>query len=199
MPITIDIDLTTQRIHELTQGGFVKLTDIFWIITDEYFDPDELTPEDEVWIDEAVKKALTEKQLLQTAWSGDTSYDKLEYAFEILRGLGYIALHQAGNTISDGKEDVKDIWKAVGGPKSEILGYCFYHSQDVDRAVHTGNLYLAFSGIGATREESIQRSTVLAMKIRETMENMGFQTSWDGNLDNRIDIHFGQWTKRSMY
>ena len=67
----------------------------------------------------------------------------------------FIALHEAGTTISDGIADVSEIWHENGGEASGLTGYCFYHEQDRDRAAEFGGLSLAFGSM-TDRTESTQ-------------------------------------------
>ncbi|MBN3801907.1 hypothetical protein GXB81_02380 [Paraburkholderia sp. Ac-20336] len=197
MPLSLNTQDTHWRIHELVWGGFHALDDIEAIITDEYLDPDDLNADDLVWVKSEVAQATAAKRAMEAEWSNPTEYDRLEKVFQALRVEHFIALHCAGNTNQEGKDDAREAWKAAGGPGSGLLGYCFYHSQDVDRVVDTGHLYLSFSGVGPTPQARDEHTLLLSRRLIELLREAGFATHWSGSIEERIDIDLGQWRKRS--
>ncbi|WP_141505695.1 DUF6891 domain-containing protein [Paenibacillus luteus] len=199
MAITLDPKDTSNRIHELVWGGFHADEDIEWIITEEYLDPEELNLEDFAWVTAETARACAEKQAAEESWPEHTEFDRLEAVFTQLRADHIIALHKAGNTLSEGHEDVQEIWQEAGRFDSGIRGCCFYHSQDVEGAVHTGQLYLAFSG-GMIREPEQREANTLAVgsRIAELLQAAGFDTEWDGSINDRIKVNLGQWRKRGF-
>jgi len=126
-----------------------------------------------------------------------TEYDRLEAVFAQLRSEKIIALHRAGNTLADGHDDVREQWRAAGRMESGIRGCCFYHAQDLDRAVRTGRLHLAFSGGMIPEIEQREANTVVVgRRIVELLRAAGFGVQWSGNIDERIEADLGQWRKR---
>lgn len=57
---------------------------------------------------------------------------------------GVSAPEHRGCTQSDGYEDVRAAWEDATR-KSGIIGHCFDHGQDLERAVEGGGLYLTLS------------------------------------------------------
>ena len=197
MALTLDPEDTRGRIHDLVWSGFHADADIGWMITDEYLDPDELTPEDRAWIKAETTRACAAKRAAEAQWPAQTEYDRLEAVFAQLRSEKIIALHRAGNTLSDGHDDVREQWRAAGRLESGIRGCCFYHAQDLDGAVRSGRLYLAFSG--GMIPEIAQReanTVVVGRRIVELLRDAGFGAQWSGNINERIEADLGQWRKR---
>lgn len=197
MKITLNPNDTLNRINELVWGGFHADEDIEWIITEEYLNPDELNLADFVWVAEETTRSCREKRAAEEAWPVLTEFDRLEAVFAQLRNEKFIALHKTGNTLSEGHEDVQEIWENAGRFDSGIRGSCFYHSQDVDGAVHTGQLYIAFSGGMIPDSEQREANTLaVGQRIAELLQAAGFDTEWDGNINERIKVNLGQWRKR---
>ncbi|MDH6592420.1 hypothetical protein M2165_002309 [Variovorax sp. TBS-050B] len=197
MALTLDPEDTRARIHDLVWCGFHPDADVEWMIADEYLDPDELTAEDRAWIKAEAAQACAAKRAAEAAWPAQTEYDRLEAVFAQLRSEKIIALHRAGNTLADGHDDVREQWRAAGRMESGIRGCCFYHSQDLDAAVRTGRLYLAFSGGMIPEIEQREANTVaVGRRIVELLRAAGFEANWSGNINERIEADLGQWRKR---
>lgn len=198
MALSIDTHATHDRIHDLVWGGFHADAEIKRVITDEYLDPDTLNDEDRTWIEIEVTRQCAAKRDAASTWPAQTEYDRIEAIFEKLRGEKYIALHHAGNTLSDGHDDVQEIWRAAGRFESGIRGCCFYHSQDVDRVVHSGKLNLAFSGAMIPEAEQRDENTrAVARHIVGLLRGAGFIAEWSGDTHTRIEVDVGVWRKRS--
>jgi hypothetical protein len=198
MALSIDTHDTHGRIHDLAWGGFHTYAEIEEIITDEYLDPDTLNDEDRAWISAEVARQRTTKREAEASWPALIEYDRIEAVFEKLRGEKYIALHNAGTTLSDGHDDVQEIWRAAGRFESGIRGCCFYHAQDVDRAVHSGKLNLAFSGAMIPEAEQRDENTrAVARHVMGLLRSAGFIAEWSGDTHTRIEVDVGMWRKRS--
>ncbi|SDJ81872.1 hypothetical protein [Variovorax sp. OV700] len=198
MALTLNPEDTRQRIHDLVWSGFHPDGDIEWMVTDEYLDPDGLTAEDRAWVKAEAARACAAKRAAEADWPAQTEYDRLEAVFAQLRSEKVIALHRAGNSLADGHDDVREQWRAVGRLASGIRGCCFYHSQDLDAAVRTGRLHLAFSGGMIPEIDQREANTVLVgQRIVELLRAAGFGAQWSGNIDERIEARLGQWRKRS--
>ncbi|BEP45271.1 hypothetical protein GmRootV15_58600 [Variovorax sp. V15] len=197
MALTLDPEDTRGRIHDLVWSGFHPDADVEWMITDEYLDPDEITYEDRAWVKAEAASACAAKRAAEAGWPEQTEYDRLEAVFEQLRSEKIIALHRAGNTLADGHDDVREQWRAAGRMESGIRGCCFYHAQDLERAVRTGRLHLAFSGGMIPEIEQREANTMaVGRRIVELLRAAGFGVQWSGSIEERIEADLGQWRKR---
>ena len=197
MALTLDPEDTRGRIHDLVWSGFHPDADVEWMITDEYLDPDELTYEDRAWVKAEAARACAAKRAAEAEWPEQTEYDRLEAVFAQLRSEKIIALHRAGNTLADGHDDVREQWRAAGRMESGIRGCCFYHAQDLERAVRTGRLHLAFSGGMIPEIEQREANTMaVGRRIVELLRAAGFGVLWSGSIEERIEADLGQWRKR---
>ena len=118
-----------------------------------------------------------------------TDCDRLDEAFESLRTQGIVALHNAGYTMSDGHSDVAEALAARDAGR--FFGFCFYHGQDVERAVSSGELWLAF---GALQEDD-ERKREAGQAVRGALEKAGLHVQWDGNPETRILVRL-DWKRR---
>lgn len=131
------------------------------------------------------KKAIAEK-----SWPEVTDCDRLDQFFGNLNDNGIVGLQNAGYTMSDGLSDVSE---EIGfRDRSKLKGYCFYHGQDLERAVAGSGLMLAFGDLDDTPEgrQAIGRLVV------EFLSKAGFESDWDGTPDNRIHVPKLDWKRR---
>lgn len=138
------------------------------------------------WVKSRVKQEY-EKLLLESRnWKKPTDVMLLIKAFNELSENGIIALHNAGYTTSDGGDEVTEvvtILKKKGIKKPR--GYCFYHQQDLERALvqDKPSLYLTFN------------SDKIGQEIVSVLKKYNFKINWDGTSDNKIQIINFKWQK----
>ncbi|MCW1926469.1 hypothetical protein OKA05_28215 [Luteolibacter arcticus] len=183
-------DDTLSEIATYAQAGFYDRDEIIEIFLEELYAPDELNPE---MVEAAVDEALTNHKKEQENWPPVTDCDRLKTAFNALNERGVIAMHNAGTTQSDGYSDFLEALDSVPD-KSKIVGYCFYHWQDVERAVNGEGLYLAF---GPTRsKEEKTRGPEVGELVRTALEQAGLHVDWNGSFDQRIMVPKFDWKHR---
>ncbi len=137
-----------------------------------------------------VSKMFKAKSADQTVWPEETDCDVLDQAFAYLDSQGIIALHNAGYTMSDGLDDVDEVFEERG--RSHVKGYCFYHWQDVEAAIAGGGLWIAFGGLN---EDSMQKMTVGNL-VKDVLETHGFVVEWNGDPETRLYIPNFDWKRR---
>lgn len=64
-------------------------------------------------------------------------------------------------------------------------GYVFYHNQDTDTLKSDGYTYLSF---GSFKDVYVLD---VAHKIVKAFQDEGIKVNWDGNINTRIQIEFG--------
>jgi len=129
----------------------------------------------------------------QKSWPVRTDCDRLDAVFTALGKRGVLAIQNAGYTQSDGHYEVMEIYRNLHENKA-IHGYCFYHEQDLERAVHYSQLFLAFGPIAPAQEE-IQGPKVGRL-IANELTLHGLSVTWDGTFGQRICIEPFDWKKR---
>jgi hypothetical protein len=108
---------------------------------------------------------------------------ELTRAFTKLNDAGIFCLHGAGYTIDDGLEDIADhLERLPPGRKSKVYGYCFYHEQDMERAISEGGLSLAFGPIKPGEDARV------ATDICAVLQTCGLRVEGNGEVDTRIHL-----------
>ncbi len=178
------------EITTLVRAGFYDRDHLVRIFCDEMYTPGELSAKE---VRAAIEIALAKLDEERKSWGDVTDCDRLENAFGALNGRGVIAIQNAGYTQSDGYDDFLEAYENCAD-KSAVLGYCFYHGQDLERAVRGGGLLLAFGPVDPQEEES--KGPEIGEIVREELERAGLGVEWDGTFAKRIGIPGFEWKKR---
>ncbi|ALM53329.1 DUF6891 domain-containing protein [Halomonas huangheensis] len=182
-----------REIHLLVWGGFETPASIIEIITEQSLTRDQLTASDRRWITTEIQRRLADKRIHQQHWPRNTDWDRLDCAFHDLENDGIIALHCAGTTQSDGLSDTMEVFDARQQRGEAARGYVFYHGQDINTALESGRIHLAFGAFDNSEETAAD----VARQIVSTINRQGLHVSWEGSLDQRILIQPIEWRKRS--
>jgi hypothetical protein len=146
---------------------------------------------DEKMLRASVDLEFKKKLEAEKSWPAVTDYDRLDAIFTTLKGKGILCLHNAGYTMSDGHDDANEAIASY--PKGRFYGYCFYHGQDLERAVSGGGLTIAYDHVNGDVPDKIK----VALSIKTELEQAGFVLKWNGTTDQRIDIPEFDWKHRS--
>ncbi|MEB2842856.1 hypothetical protein GAO09_28050 [Rhizobiales bacterium RZME27] len=184
---------TGLAIRNLVWAGFETQADIEVIISEEYLDPADLNATDRQWIRKETAGLFEEKRDEEKTWPKETDVDRLEAAFEQLGKVDIIALHNAGNTRSDGRSDAEDEYHARKEAGRSSRGWLFYHAQDVDGALSGGELHIAFGAF----EDADNMAPVIAREAMAVLGQHGLKAEWDGDVGQRIRVAPFLWRKRS--
>lgn len=133
---------------------------------------------------------LARKIDAEAAWPSETDCDRLDRVFFHLHEEGICALANAGYTMSDGYSEVSEA--VAGAPAGHYHGYCFYHGQDVERAVQGHGVMVAFGDLN----DDSERGCAIGRRVCAALANAGFEVSWDGTEATRIDIPSFDWKRR---
>jgi len=178
------------EMRSLIRSGFYSKSALIDMFSDEICESCGLTPEDvTAVIDEDIQTIDAEKE----TWPTVTDCDRLEAAFAALNSRGLVSLENAGYTQSDGYSDVCDLHHEHPN-KDSVIGYCFYHTQDLERAVRGMGLYLAFGPMDAKLEDT--EGAKIGEVVREALEAQGLEVEWDGTFNTRMLLPTITWQKR---
>jgi hypothetical protein len=164
-----------------------------------YYQPDEVQDMvgdlledgvDEPRLRAAVPEEFAKKTAREASWPEVTDCDRLDRAFAELETRGIVALQNAGTTMSDGLDEVDEARSARGA--DSITGYCFFHAQDLERALAGHGLLLAF---GAFRDDDASKVEV-GRTIRTVLQQHGLATEWSGDPKTRIQLPKIDWQRR---
>ena len=114
-------------------------------------------------------------------------------AFAEMNSANIIALQNAGFDQTEGLDDVSEIWNEKGNIQSPIKGYCFFHEQDLERAVSGNGLMLTFGDIQGDDEKGV----LIGKTIVGILQRHDFQVQWDGTVSKRIDLPSIKWQKKA--
>lgn len=147
---------------------------------------------DEAMLRAAVAPEFERKMNAEKEWPKVTDFDRLTDVFAALNKRGVLCLHNAGYTMSEGHEDAIEM--LADQPKDKFLGYCFYHEQDIEQAVHGQGLMLAFEHVPGGDHDKLK----VGIAVKEELERAGFAVTWDGGTETRIHIPNFDWKHRRM-
>lgn len=171
-----------QLIDLMVRTGFYDRDELIETFCRERYAPGDL---DEAEVAAAVDASAAAQRVEQATWARPTDCDRLDAAFAAMRAAGVVALQNAGYTQSDGYDDVRDVVRLTTDP-TRLVGYCFYHGQDLERAVAGRDLYLAFGPLDPKLEKTagldVGRTVVAALEAE------GLSVAWDGTFEQRIAV-----------
>jgi hypothetical protein len=177
------------RIRVWVWSGFHSLSDVLEMLED--WDEDDEDDFNKQMLDEYAKSEFQAKREAEATWPAVTDCNRLDAAFDALNGIGIIALHNAGYTISDGISDVSEV--LAESDRDKVKGYCFYHEQDLERAVDGHGLWLAYGDIADTAAGK----RAIGELVKAELERRGFVVEWDGDEEKRIDLPRIVWQRRA--
>ena len=127
-------------------------------------------------------------------WNSPTDTERLTEAFDELCDQNIIALHNAGFETSDGEYEVVEVERALRENGKMSDGYCFYHEQDLARAISKDNpsLYIAFQKIN---NEDDKVSIEVGKKVVEVLKHHGFAVDWNESANTKILIPNFKWQR----
>ena len=179
-------DYVLGEIRAWVWSGFYTADQVDQII-DDILDEDT----NESLVRAAVRPEFDKKRAAEAGWPESTDCDRLDRVFAELNASGIIAIQNAGYTMSDGHDDVGEVLSQRR--REEIKGYCFYHGQDVERAVGGGGLMLAYGDLDADDAGKKEVGTLICAAL----ENAGFAVDWSGEPGKRIFIPDFDWKRRA--
>lgn len=190
--MTEDEEFIYESIFNQVRMGFLSIDDIKDNIMEEIEDNEFEEEISEAWafekIDEEYQKLLAESK----QWKSPTDTERLINAFDELCDQNIVALHNAGYTTSDGEYEVVEVERELRENGVTSDGYCFYHEQDLARAIDPENpsLYIAFQKV----DNSDPAVTIeVGKKVAEVLRNNGFEVKWEETASRKIEIPNFRW------
>ena len=92
--------------------------------------------------------------------------------------------------MSDGISDVSEVLHEQG--RTGIRGYCFYHGQDVERAVAGAGLTIAFGDL----DDDKRKKTEIGHLVKDVLREAGFTVEWNGDPETRLNLPKIDWKRR---
>lgn len=183
------MDDTTKYIHDSIKlwvwSGFYSPSEVDSMI-------DDILEEgaDEGFLRRLVAPEFVAKREAERGWPACTDCDRLDQAFRALDEMGILALQNAGNTMSDGHSDAAEALEEKG--RNKYFGYCFYHGQDLERAVDGGGLMIAFDHV----DGDVPEKQKVGVAVVAELERAGLKCDWGEDVNTRVCIPRFDWKKR---
>jgi hypothetical protein len=139
------------------------------------------------------RQVLAHKREVEQEWPETTDCDRLDSAFARLREQNICALQCAGNTLREGFEAVTDHLDSDDERADSYVGFCFFHSQDVARALEGEGLMLAFGAIDSDDDADY---VAAGRVVCSALEENGLAVEWSGSPQRRIGVKI-RWQRRT--
>lgn len=185
-------EIKNEAIEQLKKDilfGFENADDLLETVSDMFYDVEDF---DENWLKQEIEKRLKKHHIESLNWKRPTDFDRLVKSFDELNKEKIVSLHRAGYTRQDGEQDCEEIIDELNSFGIKANGYCFYHTQDLERAIGDEKmLFIAFDSYNHNDELAKE----VAEKIIEVLKKNGFKVKWNGSLETRIEILNIDWKK----
>lgn len=114
-----------------------------------------------------------------------TSYDAycLLSLTEILPSAGLVLSWGDGFDSSEALEVVRDLADQYAEQGIDMRGYVYAHTQDLERLVLTGDLYLGFGVLGPRDDVA---AVAVGRQVVDVLRQLGLPFTWDGTVGARI-------------
>lgn len=172
------------------KSGFESLEDIINDALEAVEDEGWQNEISEQWVRETIEREYIKNLEESKTWQHPTDTEKLRMIFDTLCKEKIIALHNAGYTQSDAIYDAQDVWKDLEDHGVKPIGYCYYHGQDMERAIETETLCIGFYG---EKEKNDKEAILIGNKVMSAFSDAGFVVEWNGTASKRIEIINFKW------
>lgn len=179
-----------EEIATLVRTGFYDKDRLREIVCEEMYAPGELNSD---VVSAVIDSQLANIEAEKRTWPDVTDCDRLDAAYAAMNRRGIIAIQNAGYTQSDGYDSFREAYDSHPH-KSSVIGYCFYHAQDVLHALHDKEMYVAFGPVNSSNEET--EGVVVGEIVREELERAGLEVEWDGTFASRLKLPNILWQRR---
>lgn len=179
-------------IYDQVRMGFSSFEDIKESILEQIED-NEFTEEISTeWSIGMIEKELEKVLAESKSWESPTDTERLISAFDELCELNFIALHNAGVTSSDGEYEVVEVEGILRESGVASNGYCFYHEQDLSRAITPtdSSLYIAYQKINNSDDKV---TLEVGQKVTEILRKRGLKVEWENDINTKILLPGFKW------
>jgi hypothetical protein len=189
--IVVDTSHALASVRRFVWSGLYDPDEVVIILSESWPGPGRL---EVPWLRKEVKKEAARKQAEEATWPATTDCDRLDRAFATMEAAGLIVEQDAGLTKSDGLEIVTETYEDAveEGEADGIVGYCYYHGQDLDRVMGSGELCLAFGDFDGDENRCVE----VGRLVKRDLEDAGFEVQWSGSVHERILVRGIRWLRR---
>lgn len=177
-----------EQIELHVRMGFDDEEEIFEGLREMFFEEDDFNEE---WLKGELSTYFSKHVNESKEWKHPTDFERLVKVFDQLNEEGIVSLHRAGYTRQDAEDDCFEMIDTLRSAGYLTKGYCYYHSQDLERALNSGILYLGY--YSADGQENTAQEVVET--ILNKLKQEEFQVEWNGSLETRPFIKKIDWKK----
>jgi hypothetical protein len=183
-------DEVLEQIEKDVQMGFESAEEMIESIAEMFEEEDDF---DEDWLADTIEARCNEHRDNSFNWSKPTDFDRLDAAFTELIKQKIVCLHNAGYTKQDAIGDCEEAIDALDDIDIEAIGYCYYHNQDLERAVDptSRTLLLGYDSFIDDPKETL----MIANTIVGVLKAHHLAITWNGSIQQRIQIDNINWQK----
>lgn len=174
--------------------GFDNEEEIFDNISFTFYGDEDYEEEMvEIQLMELISKYYQRHQIDSLGWEFPTDFDKLANVFDELTKKGIICLHNVYNR-QDGIDDCLFAIKVLTQKKIQVLGFCYYNSDDLQAAITSRrkSLILEFGSLRRGQEEL----DIIKKEIIRCIESNGLQINIKYPDSKKIEIKNMDWKKK---
>ncbi len=142
-------------------------------------------------IKQLTAESLADHRRKQADWVGQSDCEKLDRAFDALKGKRIVARQNFSCCLNCGHHEIWDEIEEVEKQHS-VDGYVFYHLQCTEDAVKTGQLSMAYGSV-EDDEECLQR---VGRAVVEELQKFGLSAEWNGEIGSPILVNDLVWRRR---
>lgn len=181
-----------ESVYNQVRMGFRSISEIKEAILEEIEDNGFEEEISEAWAFQCITETYNTLLSESKHWPHPTDTEKLIKAFDALCSANIIALHNAGYTTSDGEYEVVEIERALRQNQCPSEGYCFYHEQDLSRAItpEHSSLYIAFQKVDNSDDDVTLK---VGQKVAEILSKNGLKVEWDDAVNSKILLPNFKW------
>lgn len=172
------------------KSGFESLEDIIAGAIEAVEDEGWQREISEDWIRETLTREYELNEAASKTWVKNTDPERLLKVFDTLCAQNILAVHNVGYTDSEAIYDIEDIWQDLEDEGAQPKGFCYYHGQDLERAIETGELMLGFGG---KKEKNEKEAIAIGNIITSVFQDAGFDVEWNHTATERIKILDFNW------
>lgn len=134
---------------------------------------------------EEIARAFSDHLAAQATWPDVTDCNRLDRAFEALNAGGIVARHDFTCCQTCGFAEIGAEIADAAAAGIDVTGFTFYHHQDTDSATEGGGLFLSYGHVDGGETHSVAVGRVIV----NALEAAGLQTSWSGEIGQRIFVN----------
>ncbi|RBQ24314.1 hypothetical protein ALNOE001_02250 [Candidatus Methanobinarius endosymbioticus] len=182
------IEYISIEVSILINSGFYNKDEILEIIEEQFIDEDISLNEIKTIIFDKYNKKIE----AEANWEEKTDFDKLKNCFNHLNNKSILMIHNAGYSVDEGVHDSFEVFHHLQIKNIVPEGFCFYHFQDIEYALESNILSLAFEDFQNNKEKSLK----IGKLIVKTLYNNDFIVKWNEDINSPIKINPFHWKKR---